>query len=135
MVLLHVEELGVNELRETFHHWIRTCRYSVTGDELGELLPHLAALELRSTSSASPRLQTKAANVFSELEMDLKEQIKRMHLDLTACLQKQLVLDGDQLAKERDRILNRMLPRRYALHGDAQVFPLAVEIRCGKYQK
>ena len=35
----------------------------------------------------------------------------------------------DQLAKERDRILNRMLPGRYALHHEAQVFPLAVEIR------
>ena len=35
----------------------------------------------------------------------------------------------EQLAKERDRIINRMLPRRYALHGEAQVFPLAIEIR------
>ena len=210
LVLLHVEELGVNELRETFHHWVRTYRYSVKGDELGQLLPHLAALELRSTGSASPGLQTKAAHLFSELEMDLKEEIKRMHSDLTSRLLQQLALDGelahteedsryrsrqgevsaliadntlkklerdiaelkrqksqgllfdgqaaleemdrsielkeeerkrrashyeevrDQLAKERDRILNRMLPRRYALHGDAQVFPLAVEIRFAK---
>jgi superfamily II DNA or RNA helicase len=210
LMLLHVEELGVNELRETFHHWIRTYRYKVHGDSLGERLPHVPALELRTTKSASPRLQAKAADLLADLELDLREQVTRMRSDLTARLQKQLMLDGEQakteedaryrsrqgevsaliadntlkklerdiaelqrqkaqgllfdgqatldeldrsidmkeeerkrreshseevreqLAKERDRILNRMLPKRYALHGDAQVFPLAVEIRFAK---
>ena len=31
VLVLHVEELGVNELRETFHHWIRTVQFSVAG--------------------------------------------------------------------------------------------------------
>ena len=210
LILLHVEELAVNELRETFHHWIRTYRYVVNGDSLGELLPHIPALELRTISSAGPKLQAKASDLLADLEMDLKDQVTRMRADLTARLQKQLAVDGeqarteedaryrsrqgevsaliadntlkklerdiaelkrqkaqgllfdgqaalddmdrsiemkeeerkrreshyeevrDQLAKERERILNRMLPRRYALHGDAQVFPLAVEIRFAK---
>jgi len=34
----------------------------------------------------------------------------------------------DQLTRERDRIINRLLPKRFALFGSAQVFPLAVEI-------
>jgi hypothetical protein len=34
-----------------------------------------------------------------------------------------------QLTRERERILKDLLPRRYAMEGDAQVFPVAVEIR------
>jgi chromosome segregation ATPase len=34
-----------------------------------------------------------------------------------------------QLAQERERIIGFLLPRRYALRGDAQAFPIAVEIR------
>ena len=35
----------------------------------------------------------------------------------------------EQLARERERIIKHLLPRRYALQGEAQVFPVAVEIR------
>ena len=34
-----------------------------------------------------------------------------------------------QLARERERVINRLLPRRYSIDGAASVFPLAVEIR------
>jgi len=35
----------------------------------------------------------------------------------------------EQLERERERILKYLLPRRYAMAGTAQVFPVAVEIR------
>jgi hypothetical protein len=35
----------------------------------------------------------------------------------------------DQLNRERERVVDQLLPRRYAMRGDAQVFPVAVEIR------
>jgi chromosome segregation ATPase len=35
----------------------------------------------------------------------------------------------DQLARERERITKILLPRRYALQGEAQIFPVAIEIR------
>ena len=34
-----------------------------------------------------------------------------------------------QLEKERERILKYLLPRRYAMSGSAQVFPVCVEVR------
>ena len=34
-----------------------------------------------------------------------------------------------QLAKERDRVIEHLLPKRYAMRGEAQVLPVAVEIR------
>jgi hypothetical protein len=35
----------------------------------------------------------------------------------------------EQLAKERERVVERLLPARYTLRGSAQCFPVAVEIR------
>ncbi|MGC9327593.1 MAG: hypothetical protein ACP5I1_08160, partial [Candidatus Hinthialibacter sp.] len=35
----------------------------------------------------------------------------------------------DQLARERERVTKILLPRRYALQGEAQIFPVAVEVR------
>ncbi len=35
----------------------------------------------------------------------------------------------DQLDKERERILKYLLPKRYAMTGTAQVFPVAIEVR------
>jgi len=35
----------------------------------------------------------------------------------------------EQLTLERERIVKKLLPRRYALQGEALVFPVAVEVR------
>lgn len=35
----------------------------------------------------------------------------------------------DQLRLEQSRVIERMLPKRYALRGRVQIFPVAVEIR------
>src|SRR5690606_2770145 len=35
----------------------------------------------------------------------------------------------EQLARERERIVKLLLPNRYTLSGEAQVFPVAVEVR------
>ena len=37
VVLLSVEELAVNELRESFHHWVRTISFPVRKGTLGSL--------------------------------------------------------------------------------------------------
>ncbi len=34
----------------------------------------------------------------------------------------------EQLSRERERVVNRLLPKRYTLFGEAQVFPLAIEV-------
>ena len=41
VVLLSVEELGVNELRETFHRWVRTVALPVRDGDIGVPLPHV----------------------------------------------------------------------------------------------
>ncbi|MFV1969200.1 MAG: helicase-related protein, partial [Pirellulaceae bacterium] len=211
LILLSVEELAVNELRETFHHWIRTLAVPVAGDELGQMLHHAPAVRLRGAEPCrNPQIIDRARDLLSDVEPDLQEIVKNARSDLTSRLQDQLEVDGqqarkeeqeryqsrqgevsaliaenslaklekeiarlkrerqqgrlfenqahldeldksleikkeelqrrtahyeevrEQLAKERQRILNRLLPRRYALQGEAQVFPVAVEVRFAK---
>jgi hypothetical protein len=51
----------------------------------------------------------------------LEEELRRRQTHL-----KEL---SEQLGRERKRVLESLLPRRYALHDTAQCFPVAVEIR------
>lgn len=208
LVLLHVEELGVNELRETFHHWVQTYVLPVHGESLGKPLPHVPAVRLRQSRPCRDESHLEQArNLLDELTPDLQDLIKQLRPELTRRLRDQLGVDGeaarqeeirryqsrqaevstliventltklekqirelkseraqqylwrsqreldeldrsiedkqaeverrrqhyeevrDQLARERERITKFLLPRRYALQGEAQVFPVAIEIR------
>jgi superfamily II DNA or RNA helicase len=207
LILLHLEELGVNELRETFHHWIRTVRFPVKGDDIAEPLPHVPAALLDAMKPVtSSSAKERAAELLLDLEVDLKNAVRDMRERLTGELRAQLDLDGktarseedrryqsrqgevstliaentlqklereiaslkaqkdqgmlfdaeahledldksiklkeeevehrrkhyeevrEQLSRERERVVNRLLPKRYTLFGEAQVFPLAIEV-------
>jgi len=208
LLLLTVEELAVNELRETFHHWVRTLRFPVAKDGLGPLLPHVAPAEDRS--SATP-LTTDDVQRARDLWDEIRQEVRRTVIDWAADLTQRLrtALAGEQtgavqrererfqsrqgelshliqeqnlarlereleqleaeqrqgvlfdteqwlselarsqrakeeelarrrahyeelrrlLERERERVLGVLLPRRYAMRGEAQVFPVAIEIR------
>ncbi len=208
LVLLSIEELAVNNLRETYHHWVRTVTFPVRGGDLGEPLPHRPALEQRGVRGLhDEQLLESARAVLDEVEPDLKAYLRRYAGSLTADLRSQLEQDGEQarrqederyrsrqaevstliaentlakldreigtlqeekrqgtlfdeeqrldriersielkqeeltrrtahyeevreqLAKERERILRHLLPNRYAMTAEAQVFPVVVEVR------
>jgi len=208
LILLTIEELAVNELREAYHHWVRTVLIPVKGDTIGKPLPHKQAVALRNaepTHDAS--LIDRARDLIEDVEPDLRNLIRDWAERLTSQLRQQLELDGKkakkteearyrsrqgevsalikettmaklerdlarlkgereqgmlgfaadrlddlersieqkqeelerrkshyeelrrQLEKERDRILKNLLPKRYAMSGDAQVFPVCIEVR------
>jgi hypothetical protein len=208
VIVLHLEELAVNELRETFHHWIQTLQLPVLKGNLGPPLAHSPAASLRTPANSYDKKQIeRAKDLISDLETDLREVVTSARTQLTKRLRDQLEVDGkqarqeeqeryqsrqgevstlivenslaklereiaalkrerlqgrlfdnqtmldeldrsleikkeelerrrvhyeevrEQLARERDRILNLLLPKRFALQGDAQVFPVAVEVR------
>ena len=209
LLLLTVEELAVNDLRETFHHWVRTVAFPIRTGELGDALPHRPALEMRGQAATSPGGEEirRARDLWDEVEPSVKPWLVQAAQDLTGRLAEALKADGveaaereralfqsrqgelsqliaqattqrltreiadlqvqraqiglfdtadrvreldrsieakeaevarrrahyeelrGQLGLERDRVLQRVLPKRYALRGEAQVFPVAVEIR------
>jgi hypothetical protein len=55
---------------------------------------------------------------------DLEEELRRRETHYRELL--------EYLKADQERVLERMLPRRYKLHGGVQVFPVAIEIRVPK---
>ncbi len=208
LLLLTVEELAVNELRETFHHWVRTLQLPIRGGNLGQSLPHVPAHNLRvppTTPAASEirrarelwdevaqglrgllevqaaeltrqvkaalateleaerdreskRFQSRQAEVSELIQNTTLTRLQREIDELKAEAQQGTLFDPEervaeiersveekeeevrrrrahyeqlrlQLERERKRVLELLLPKRYALRGTAQVFPVSVEVR------
>jgi hypothetical protein len=208
LVCVTVEELAVNRLRETFHHWVRTLRFPVSSGELGEPLAHISARNLAAgitpptdgdfdraralwddvqpdirrfiDSRAAQLTETLLATLVEEESRARQQEVERFRSrqgEVSALIEEntqaklereiealrseraQLLLPGfeadtaalvasqaakeeelerrrrhlhrmrDLLDGERKRVLNEILPNRFALHGSAMVFPVAVEIR------
>ena len=221
LILLSLEELAVNELRETFHHWVHTIALPVRGGALDDPLPHVPARNLahsarrtttgpndaQTVAPPTPAEQEQARAIFLHVEPGLEAAVTRHAGKLTDSLRAQLEADGatarrdaneryrsrqgevselieqqnvkrlqreidtlrrsltqgrlfdqrrdlervadsihekeqeidrrrrhyeearEQLEQERRRIVDRLLPRRHALAGQAQAFPVTVEVR------
>ncbi len=215
LVLFSIEELAVNELRETFHRWVRTLAFPVQDGKLGRLLEHIPAKKLRGApGTEDPNKRKRAGDIFGNVDMELKQWLQKYGDELTNLLHRQLEKDGkvarqrederyrqrqgevselienstmarltreieemnvkarqrqlffdeddyleeirqsmiqkqeelnlrrshfeeirNQLQSERTRILEYLLPARFNLAGNAQVFPVAVEIRLPDWQR
>ena len=209
LVLLTVEELAVNDLREGFHHWVRTWQLPVADEALGAPLPHAAAMSLRLPAQEviDETVVKRARDLWDEIEPEIKEfleshtnamtehltraleqagkqaheqeqerfrsrqgeinalmaeqsaaRLKRELEQIDEELRQQRLFDqaertqellrsregleeelrrrqthlkelSEQLSRERKRVLESLLPRRYALRDTARCFPVAVELR------
>ena len=208
VVLLSIEELAVNELRETFHRWVRTLALPVRDAEIGIALDHVPARIRRDAPEVDdPDARERAGEIIDEVSAGLRTWLRAYKDELTKRLALQLGIDGkaargrederyrqrqgevsalieqstlarltreieqlrergrqgqlfdeterlteieqsieqkqeeltrrrhhyedirDQLQRERTRILDHLLPARFAMAGGAQAFPVAVEVR------
>ena len=207
LLLLSVEELAVNELRETFHHWIRTVQLPVQNGQLQLPQPHLSARILRppdgslavdhidaaqdlwlmvesdvrdfigdatqhlteqlrqqigidrqrALASENERYQSRQGEVSALIESSTMARLEREINELNARKQQGTLFDQnqyleamerdiqlkedelkrrrqhyeeirEQLARERERVIEHLIPRRYAMRGDAQIMPVTLEI-------
>lgn len=208
LILLSIEELGVNELRESFHHWVRTVAFPIQDGRMGSPLMDLSPSALGNGRATTVSADwERACDLLGEADGDLKRWVRTYQDDLTKRLLGQLKTDeaaarkredqryrqreGEvssliaqqtarrlereitdlkvkrqqgqlfdevgnldrldrsieekqqeierrrshyeeirhQLGRERTRILNLLLPARFALAGDARVFPVTAEVR------
>ncbi|MFC1743118.1 DISARM system SNF2-like helicase DrmD [Candidatus Riflebacteria bacterium] len=212
LLLLTVEELAMNNLREVFHHWVRTHAIPINDGILARPLPHVPASQwVEGTLPSAPQSTQKAMRILDEVETDIKKYIRTCAEDLTRLLKttlneekkkaasvenerfqsrqgelskliqnltiqrlekdiereliqsrQTLLFEADlelretmfrdkeeelkrrkggyeelrqHLEKERKRILNFIIPNRFELRGEAQVFPVAMEIRLPEVEK
>jgi len=107
VVLLTVEELAVNELREPFHHWVRTLRIPIKGGELKPPLPHAIPGDCsRGTGTTTDHSTNQAQDLWQEIDPDLVDMLKAETERLTTLvlshLEKQSKVAADDEKKTFD---------------------------------
>lgn len=103
LILLHLEEFAVNQLRETFHHWLRTVCIPVKGDELCTPLSHQPAMKFRGAQQCTEQNAVESAReLLSDFEPDLQSLVKELREKLTKDLIQQLAKDGETAKREED---------------------------------
>ena len=104
LIVIHMEELAVNALRETFHHWIHTQQVPVYGDELGSALAAVPAVDLRD---ARPCIDSEAvqhgSDLLDEFEFDLQQVIKDRKNALAANITEKINTDGQTAIKDAEK--------------------------------
>jgi len=206
LVLLTVEELSVNNLRETFHHWVRTvafpvfdedingnvlhrpaadwasgCETPAEGDreaaqdlilsvgrkleawmtghraELQQQLHNQLAADMKAArQEAQQGFQSRSAelseliqaNTIQRFEREIAElqqeyQQRQLWQHNEADLRQAIAQKTEEIARrrlhltemqtalqrERERVLERVIPNRYASDSEAAVFPVSIEVR------
>jgi ABC-type phosphate transport system auxiliary subunit len=74
------------------------------------------------------RARARQLSLFAEVDQDIQKRLADLDAEL-ALRRSHYEQVQQRLAIEAARTLEQVLPRRYALRGEARVYPIAVEIR------
>ena len=130
LILLSVEELGVNELRESFHHWVRTVAFPVRGGGIGRPLADMAAAALgRGRPATSAAHRDRARDVLADADRDLKRWVRAHQTGLTERLLRRLKTDEADARKREGRRYGQREGEVSALIEQSTVGRLEREIR------
>lgn len=121
LVLITVEEMATNLLREIFHHWVSVLRFPVRGSALGDPLPPVMPAEERRERAEAPELAQHAKDLWIEVEKDVDAAVKRYAQKLEEKIrakldkEKRRALDEqEKLLKDRRKLFESQLTRETA---------------------
>jgi len=127
LVLLTLEELAVNELREPCHHWVRTVVLPVSKGRLGAPLEHRPPTAWATEGGPAPSLES-ARDLWNDIEDDARKFVEESQKRLTSELGQRLVDAGKRVtAQESQRFEKRRKELEKAI-SDNQVAKLEKEI-------
>jgi uncharacterized protein involved in exopolysaccharide biosynthesis len=78
--------------------------------------------------AAKLRQKSQQLGLFSELDRETQQRLADLEAELVLRRNHYETVQ-ERLKVEEERTLKNVLPARYALRGDAQVYPISVEIR------
>ena len=125
LVLLTIEEMAVNELREPCHHWVRTLAYPVQGGTVGEALPSRPARDWGAPLIAGDR--DVARDLWEEVEDDLEERVCKLQAELTASLLGRMQAASKAVRELEKKRFDRRRSELERAIGDNQLARLAKE--------
>jgi hypothetical protein len=110
LILLTVEELAINELREPFHHWTRTYQIPVRQGDLDDPLPYQEpTAEHTGTLISDTVLIEGARHIWEDAQPDLRKFVQSRAASLTEGLKKRIEDVGqDAIKSEQERFRLRL---------------------------
>ncbi len=128
VLLLTVEEMAVNELRETFHHWVRSVAIPVTNGALGMPLdysgPH-AAVQAGTEDAASA---DQARAIWDQIDADVRNWIGSYRTQLATTIAKELKIAGTEATAHEKEAFERRINEVAALQKNQSIEKLKREI-------
>ena len=103
LVVLTIEELGINELRETIHHWVRTVALQVVQGELGTMLEYAGPHAGPQAGVEDPSGVTAARVIWDDIDGDVKTWLYAYRSRLTTTLITELKVVGEA-ATENEKV-------------------------------
>lgn len=117
LLLLTVEELAANELRQPFHHWISTIRIPIKDASLAPALPHQSPAEDSITIDSIPGDDEAARDLWLEIEQDVAALLAAHAQTCRATIQNSLKAALHQaVSDEKERFRSRKSEVRKQLH-------------------
>ena len=109
VLLLTVEELAINELREPFHHWVRTLEVPVLDGQLGMPVECLPGGVRPEASFVSADAGGEAADVWDDVKPELRPLLQSMVGSRTRTVEQLLVETGKRsIAEEKEKFAHRL---------------------------
>lgn len=106
LILVTVEELAVNNLREACHHWVRTIALPVMDGELADPLPERPASDWSTPEKVQHSAE--AVAIWDDIGPDVRKRIQNMQKDLTRQITSRLQVAGKAVTEiERKRFDKR----------------------------
>jgi superfamily II DNA or RNA helicase len=105
LLLVTVEELAINELREPFHHWVRTLRIPARDGALGDELAYVAPAAHRATRPGDKNDVVAARALWEDVRGELRQRLRTRTDRLRNELERALELGRVQAIAEADAAL------------------------------
>jgi superfamily II DNA or RNA helicase len=106
-IILTVEEMAVNELRETFHHWLRSVVLPINGEQLGD--PYIWPAADIGVADTSSQAISAAREYWEDFEQDCRRFIISHQSNLNDIFNSHLEeLRDTEEQRERDAFRSRI---------------------------
>ncbi len=126
LILLTLEELAVNELREPCHHWVRTVALPVKKGALGEPLPHRPPTEWQQVFEAGA--PDTARSLWENVEDHARTFVENLQRTRTSELAQRLTEAGKRVAGQGKQRFEKRRKELDKAISDNQIAKLEKEI-------
>lgn len=128
LLVLTVEEMAVNELRETFHHWVRTVAFPVKAGDLGAELPYGGPHAALHAGVENPDGLSRAREIWDDIDHSVRTWISAYRNRLTETIGVELKAAGIEAASHEKEAFERRIREVSALQRDQSIDKLKREI-------